>query len=148
MKIEILFRLLNTLALAGWLLLILAPNSKWTRHLLFRPVIPAILALCYPIFLANGIPAFRAGGGFGSLAAVSRLFENPMALLAGWTHYLDFDLLIGTSIVADAQKREISRWLITPALVLTFLFGPIGWLVYQLTQKKFVGNRGAAALCL
>ena len=32
----------------------------------------------------------------GSRRSIATLFSNPWALLAGWTHYLAFDLLIGT----------------------------------------------------
>jgi ABA4-like protein len=37
--------------------------------------------------------------------SVSALFENPWALLAGWTHYLAFDLFIGGWEIRDAQRR-------------------------------------------
>lgn len=134
MNLEILFKFANGLALIGWLLLVFAPGSKWTRHLLVRPVIPALLAASYPILLLAGLPAFHEGGGFGSLAAVSRLFENKAALFAGWVHYLAFDLLVGSWVAADAQRQGIRHWLIVPALGLTFLFGPIGWLTYQLER--------------
>jgi len=69
-------------------------------------------------------------GGFSSLADVSKLFENPWALLAGWTHYLAFDLFIGGWEVRDAHDRGVPHLFIVPALVLTFLFGPAGLLVY------------------
>ena len=58
------------------------------------------------------------------------LFDNPWALLAGWTHYLAFDLFIGGWEVRDAQRRGIPHLLIVPALVLTFLLGPAGLLLY------------------
>src|SRR4051812_21348401 len=51
-------------------------------------------------------------------------------LLAGWTHYLAFDLFVGRWEVRDAQRRGIPHLLITPALVLTFLLGPAGFLFY------------------
>jgi hypothetical protein len=61
---------------------------------------------------------------------VSALFSNPWVLLAGWTHYLAFDLFIGGWEVRDAQRRGIPHLFIVPALVLTFLFGPAGLLLY------------------
>ena len=62
-----------------------------------------------------------AEGGFSSLAGVSALFDDPWALLAGWTHYLAFDLFIGGWEVRDAQQRGVRHLLVVPALVLTFL---------------------------
>ena len=47
-----------------------------------------------------------AEGGFGSLADVATLFGKPELLLAGWIHYLAFDLFIGAWEVRDAQRNE------------------------------------------
>jgi hypothetical protein len=71
-----------------------------------------------------------AEGGFGSLADVRRLFEDPYLLLAGWVHYLAFDLFLGSWEVRDAQRHGVAHLLVVPCLVLTFLFGPAGLLSY------------------
>jgi hypothetical protein len=55
-------------------------------------------------------------------------------LLAGWTHYLAFDLFIGGWEVRDAQRRGVPHLFIVPALVLTFLLGPAGLLLYLATR--------------
>jgi hypothetical protein len=52
-------------------------------------------------------------------------------LLAGWLHYLAFDLLIGNREVQDARERGVPHFLVVPCLALTFLFGPAGWLLYR-----------------
>jgi hypothetical protein len=69
-------------------------------------------------------------GGFSSLEAVGQLFTRPWMLLAGWLHYLAFDLFVGSWMVRDAKERGIRHVLILPLLLLTFLFGPAGWLGY------------------
>ena len=71
-----------------------------------------------------------AKGGFGSLADVSLLFSEPALLLAGWVHYLAFDLFIGAWEVRDAQKHGVPHLLVVPCLILTFMLGPIGLLLY------------------
>jgi hypothetical protein len=63
-----------------------------------------------------------------------RLFTNEWAALAGWIHYLAFDLLVGTWEVKDSQERGISHWFVIPCLVLTFLLGPIGFLLYTVLR--------------
>jgi ABA4-like protein len=73
-------------------------------------------------------------GGFGSLDQVAILFSNRQALLAGWIHYLAFDLFIGSWEVRDAQRLAIPHLAVIPALVLTFMFGPIGLLLYLLER--------------
>ncbi|HEU6452531.1 MAG TPA: ABA4-like family protein, partial [Gemmatimonadaceae bacterium] len=76
-------------------------------------------------------------------------FENPWALLAGWVHYLAFDLFVGGWEVRDAQRRGIPHLLVVPALVLTFLFGPGGLLLYlairSLVRRKAVSLAEEAA---
>jgi hypothetical protein len=84
-----------------------------------------------------------AEGGFSSLDEVASLFRNPWLLLAGWIHYLAFDLLIGTWEVRDARSRGISHLLVLPCLALTFLFGPAGWLLY-LAVRSLTGRTAAS----
>jgi ABA DEFICIENT 4-like len=78
----------------------------------------------------------RAEGGFSTLAGVSKLFEDPWVLLAGWLHYLAFDLLIGTWEARDSIERGVSRWLLVPCLFFTFMFGPMGWLAYMAARTR------------
>ncbi len=116
--------------MAGWLLLLLAPRWCWTRRLI--PWL-AIAPLCasYAILLAIG--SFGAGGGeggFSSLEQVRLLFSSDAVLLAGWLHYLAFDLFVGLWMTGDSRGRSISRWLVAPCLMLTFFAGPVGLLLY------------------
>jgi len=55
-------------------------------------------------------------------------------LVAGWIHYLAFDLFVGLWIATEADKAGISRWLQAPILVATFMFGPIGLLLFFATR--------------
>ena len=72
-----------------------------------------------------------APGGLGSLAQVMALFTSPPVALAGWVHYLAFDMLIGAWIARSAARDGISHLLVLPCLALTFLFGPIGFLAFS-----------------
>ena len=125
---EQLFSVSNMLALAGWGVLILAPRWRWGASLVSGAVIPSLLAITYVVIVATQLPG--ASGGFGSLRDVATLFANPWVLLAGWVHYLAFDLFIGSWQVRDAQARGVPHLLVIPCLVLTFLLGPAGLLVY------------------
>jgi hypothetical protein len=65
--------------------------------------------------------------------------------VAGWVHYLAFDLMTGLFIKRNALKHGISHWLLIPCLFLTFMFGPIGLLLYFLirliiTKQYFADN--------
>jgi hypothetical protein len=137
MTAEQLFSTLNLIAVAGWLLLVFLPRMRWTSTVV-PIVMPSLFAVVYVVLKAATLT--RSEGGFSSLASVRTLFDNPWLLLAGWTHYLAFDLFIGGWEVRDSQRHSIPHLLIVPALVLTFLFGPAGLLLY-LTIRWFAPQR-------
>ncbi len=49
-------------------------------------------------------------------------------------HYLCFDLSIGIWESKDARRRGIPHLLLVPVLLFTFLFGPLGFLLYTLLR--------------
>ena len=132
MKAETIFSIANFTALAGWILLILAPRWAGTRRIILSGALPLLLSISYLVLIVLFFGS--ADGGFGSLAEVMKLFTNPWATLAGWIHYLAFDLFVGSWEVSDAQKQGISHWFVVPCLVLTFLLGPIGFLLYHVVR--------------
>jgi hypothetical protein len=118
----------NALALASWVLLATRPRAAMVQRLT-GTVAPLMLAVAYSVLAVLFIG--RGPGDFNSLAGVSALFANPWILLAGWIHYLAFDLLTGVWEVRDAARRGVPHWLVVPCLVFTFLLGPAGWLLYR-----------------
>jgi hypothetical protein len=127
MTAEELFSILNLVAIAAWLPLLFLPRVRWTATVV-PMVVPFLLAIVYAVLVAATFG--RSEGGFSSLAGVRALFDNPWALLAGWTHYLAFDLFIGGWELRDSHRRGIPHLLILPVLFLTFFFGPAGLLLY------------------
>lgn len=125
--LESLFSLASLTAMAGWLLLVFVPRPRWSRTLA-GVVLPLLLGLLYVWLVATQLPGAR--GGFGSLAEVAELFSQPAVLLAGWVHYLSFDLFIGAWETRDAQRRGVPHLLVIPCLFFTFMLGPVGLLLY------------------
>jgi len=125
---ERLFSLCNAFALIGWLILVFAGRARWAARLVAAVVIPFILAILYAFLIAAHWGETQ--GGFGTLDGVAALFSNRWLLLAGWIHYLAFDLFIGSWEVRDSQALKISHFIVIPCLALTFLFGPAGLLLY------------------
>src|SRR4051812_10815387 len=121
------FSIVSTIAALQWLLLILFPKRKVTRWLFNNAAVPLLLSVIYCIYIAGFFGIH--GGGFGSIEEVRTLFSNDNLLLAGWVHYLAFDLLIGFTVIKSAQALAISHWLVIPCLALTFMFGPCGYLL-------------------
>jgi hypothetical protein len=143
------FSVVNLVALLGWVLLAVFPHRRWAAHVVSGWVIPALLACFYVAILVTQWG--QSPGGFSSLSDVGQLFGNRWLLLAGWVHYLAFDLLVGGAIVRDAERRRVPHLLVVPTLALTFLFGPAGWLLYQVLRAALRAravegeSRGAAA---
>ncbi|MGC2237051.1 MAG: ABA4-like family protein [Pyrinomonadaceae bacterium] len=138
MNAETIFSIANFTAMAGWILLVFAPRWTWTRKIVLSGALPLLLSVAYLILIILFFG--KSEGGFGSLADVSKLFSNQWALLAGWIHYLAFDLFVGSWEVKDAQSRGISHWFVIPCLILTFLLGPIGFLLYNILRLVAVNK--------
>ena len=133
MTLEGVFSACNLLAMAGWVLLLAIPRNRRAMTMA-GTVIPLTLAAIYlALFVLH---ARGSQGGFSSLAAVAQLFENRWLLLAGWVHYLAFDLFIGAWETRDAMARRVPRLLLAPCLLLTFMLGPIGLLCYHAVRAR------------
>ncbi len=127
MDLERIFSVASVIAAVGWLFLVVVPKRPLTLH--FAGVFfPLLLALMYLYFIVMHIRG--AEGGFGSLADVAMLFQRRELLLAGWIHYLCFDLFIGAWEVRDSQRNGIPHLVVIPCLIMTFMLGPIGLLFY------------------
>jgi len=137
-----LFSMASATAMAGWILLILFPRQRWSMSIV-SAAIPALLAGTYTAIIVTQWAGHA--GGFQSLSAVAQLFEQRWLLLAGWVHYLAFDLFVGSWEVRDAQTTGVPHLLVVPCLVLTFLFGPIGWLLYGALRTGYRVARPSAA---
>jgi hypothetical protein len=138
MSPDTLFQSANPLALLGWITLALSPLApKWANRI-GGFIIPALLSLLY----AGVILGYwwQGQGGFDTLANVMLLLSNPWMALAGWVHFLAFDLFIGGWIVRQSRREGVHHLLVLPCLVLTFLFGPIGLLLFWsiLTARRLL----------
>jgi hypothetical protein len=144
MNPDTIFQIANTVVLIGWLALLASPWIPVWSQRVAAMIIPGLLSIAY----AGLILAFwaNAEGGFGSLRDVSRLFETPELLLAGWLHFLAFDLFVGAWIVRDARARSLPFWMALICLPFTFLFGPAGfaaWLAIRAMASGVLRTRAA-----
>lgn len=128
MSADLIFQYATLIAVAGWATLIVSPLMPRISDLAASYAMPALISVAY----AGLILAFwtRAEGGFGSLDEVAQLFQTRELLLAGWLHYLAFDLFVGAWIVRRGRADGVPFWLVLPCLPLTFLFGPAGYLAF------------------
>lgn len=145
MGADTLFSMASAAVLPGWLILMIAPRGRWV----WLDRIPALIlplglsALYTGLILAH---FSGAGGGFGSIAQVRALFASDFGLLAGWVHYLAFDLMIGAMMAQRMDAMGLSRLSQIPLLGLIFLFGPLGvFLIWASGGAMRVMGKGGAA---
>ena len=127
------FSIASMITMPMWILLIFLSKWKVTRFLIDFKVIPLALAFIYVIYIFQAI---QIGGmmDFGSLKSVMALFTEENAVLAGWVHYLAFDLLIGMWMLDQNKELRINQLIMAPCLFLTFMLGPIGFLLFMIIK--------------
>lgn len=128
------FSLSNLIVLPMWLLMLALPKWKVTRFLIDTKIVPVLLSLIYAFYI--GISLYVGGMmDFGSLASVMDLFTKENAVLAGWVHYLAFDLLVGMWMLDQNRNLSIHQLLMVPCLLGTFMFGPVGFLLFIIIKS-------------
>jgi Domain of unknown function (DUF4281) len=131
MSPDTLFQIANPLAMTGWLALALSPLAPRATQAWAHAVV-----LVQSLLYAALVLAFWAGaeGGFDTLANVQALFRQPEIALAGWVHYLAFDLFVGAWAVRAARSESIAHALVLPCLIPIFLFGPAGLIAFAILR--------------
>lgn len=126
------FSITSAAAACGWLILLagIALKRPFLRDMIAGRAVPAMLSASYAVIVVLFWQS--AEGGFDSLAGVQQLFTSPWAALAGWIHFLAFDLAIGAWTARQVMEKGLNRLLLVPVLPVIFLFGPIGYLIGQL----------------
>lgn len=131
-----LFHVANITVITCWVVLLAGlfwPPMRDLARLLGQVMVPLLLGTLYCLLLFANLG--QVDGSFGSLTGVRSLFFNDGILLAGWLHYLIFDLFIGTWVRDDAEKWGLNRYTLIPCLLLCFLIGPLGLLLYIMLRS-------------
>tara|TARA_B100001057_G_scaffold338788_1_gene339518 strand:- start:1603 stop:2076 length:474 start_codon:yes stop_codon:yes gene_type:complete len=136
--IEMLYLWVNIGVLPFWLLIIFFPKSHLCKYL---------VTSIFPIFLLTGayifvlykayLGSFEFDNNFSlylGLAYVSELFSNDYFLLMFWIHFVSINLFVGGWILKDAQKLFVNKILLAFPLLITYLIGPLGLLIYWIIR--------------
>jgi heme A synthase len=144
MSPDSIFQLCSTIAMLGWLLLIILSPFWFDTDKLLIGIIITLFAIIYAWLIFQSLQPgdFEK---FGTLDGVMSLFTSKIAVTAGWVHYLAFDLMVGIWIKKNSMKHGINHWIIIPCLLLTFMMGPAGLLLYLIirlikTKQFFAEN--------
>ncbi len=141
MPLETIFDTCAWIAMAGWLALLAAPLARTN---LIRVARAAAAVLCVAYLIQMFTITVPTGGDFFSLAGVTQLFSKPGNVMLGWTHYLAFDLFIGSWITEDAGREGFPHWALIPILFATFMIGPVGLLIWLIVRTLHRARLGRA----
>ena len=136
--IETLYMWINLGVLPFWFILILFPQSHLSR---------IFVTSIFPFFILSGVYIFVLyksyligydfDGNFSlylGLSELSRLFEDHLYIMIFWTHFIAINLFIGGWIVKDSQKFSINKVLMAVPLIVTYLIGPLGLILYWIIR--------------
>ncbi|WP_298302050.1 ABA4-like family protein [uncultured Erythrobacter sp.] len=141
----LIFNSVNLLALIAWAALIFLP--RWPA-LLSAILYIGIGLLCLIYMAGLGsvltglVPTDSGGADFTTIEGVRAIFASDVGVTIGWTHYLAFDLFVGLWIARDADGKFISRIIQAPILLMTFVAGPAGLLVWLMVREPAARAQG------
>ena len=135
--VNVLYLIVNVIPLPFWLLMIFLPNRDITRRVANTYTVFLVLGALYTLsligLLLGGLTGPRnAPPDFTTADGLAILFANPLSALVVWMHMLTMDLVAGHWIYHEAQRLGAPRLLTSLALVLAFMFGPLGVFVFVL----------------
>jgi hypothetical protein len=138
------FQLSNTIALLGWLILVIASPFWVSFDKLLIGIVVTLFAITYFWLLAQNFK-FSDMEKFSTLDGVMELFTSKIAVTTAWLHFLAFDLMAGIWIKKNAVQHGIKHWILLPCFFFTFMIGPVGVLLYLLirfvhTKQYFADN--------
>ena len=136
--IEILYFWVNLGVLPVWLILIFFPQSNFTKYFV-TSIFPITLlggAYIFVLYKAH-LGAYDFDSNFElylSISNLSGLFSSNIFLMLFWIHFVSINLFVGGWIVRDSQKFFINKVLVGIPLIITYLIGPLGMLIYWLIR--------------
>ena len=132
--VQMIYLWLNLGVLPFWLVLIFFPQSHICRIFVTSifPVLILGVVYSYLIYLSyvNGYDFLQNFKLYLGLNNVSNLFEDKLFLILFWIHFLSINLFCGGWVVKDSQMFRINKILISFPLIIIYLVGPIGLILY------------------
>ena len=136
--IETVYLWLNLGVLPFWFVMIVFPQSQISKFFITSifPLFLLSLAYSYVIYVAyiDGYDFLQNFKLYLGLIEISNLFENQLFLILFWIHFLAINLFCGGWIVKDSQMFNVNKFLVSIALVVTYLIGPIGLTTYWIIR--------------
>ena len=142
--IDMLYYWVNFGVLPFWLILIFFPTSSLCRYFV-TSIFPFIILSGAYIFLLykSYLSSYDFGVNFSLYLGIDNikdLFSNKNFLMMFWIHFISINLFAGGWVVKDSQKFMINKFLLSIPLIIIYLIGPLGLLVYWLIRIFYAKN--------
>jgi hypothetical protein len=140
---SIIFSAANLLALLCWAALIFLPRHRALLTMIFYlgvGILCGAYAVLLILLLSGTVDGGSGGASFTSIEGVRAIFAGDGGVTVGWIHYLAFDLFAGLWIAREADARRVPRLVQAPILLLTFVAGPVGFIIW-LALRRRIGRR-------
>ena len=142
--IEMLYYWVNCGVLPFWLILIFFPNSNLSRYFV-TSIFPILILSGSYIFILyksylNSYDFMNNFNLYLGIDSLSELFSDKSYLMMFWIHFVSINLFTGGWIVKDSQKFSINKVILAIPLIITYLIGPIGLLLYWLIRIFYAKN--------
>tara|TARA_B100001123_G_C15213809_1_gene988374 strand:- start:525 stop:998 length:474 start_codon:yes stop_codon:yes gene_type:complete len=129
-----------------WFMLIIIPNSRITQLFVNSIVIPIILAAAYVYVIYQGFlldeSIFNVLKLYLSLDSLYTIFASENFLLIFWIHFLTLNLFLGSWVSRDGIRYNIPRSIVAIPLILIYLTGPLGLVLYWLFRVFYAKRLG------
>ena len=132
--IEMLYFWVNLGVLPFWFLIIVFPQSQLCKYLATSIFPILLLSASYSFVIYKSyLNSYNFFGNFNlylGIEYVADLLDNNLYLLLFWIHFVSINLFVGAWILKDSQKLFINKFLVALPLIITYLIGPLGLLIY------------------
>ena len=137
-NIEMLYFWVNLGVLPFWIILIFFSRSNLCR-IFVTSIVPILLLSGAYVFILykSFLNAYDFSNNFSlylGINDISNLFADNSFLILFWIHFLSINLFTGGWIVKDSEKFSINKIILIFPLIVTYLIGPLGLLIYWLVR--------------
>lgn len=128
----------NLGSLPAWISLVLLPRWRHTKTITTAIAVAysfLYVVLAYVLF-SKAMFAMDLNA-FSTTAGLTQMFTDATSVLAGWAHFIVFDLWTARFFVLDSARSNIPHLAVVPCILGCMFFGPLGLLTYVTVKKVF-----------
>jgi len=142
--LDIMYLWVNIGVLPFWLMIIFFPQSQICRYLATSIFPLLLLSIAYGFVIyqsyLNSYDFLSNFNLYLGINFVSDLFSDKSYLLMFWIHFVSVNLFLGGWILKNSQKFNINKVILAFPLIITYLIGPIGIVLYWVIKIFYSKN--------